>query len=1304
MSTSGTSKHIFKGNKILLKAQLILALANSPQLQFSQSQKKLWLVLFLVLAPFLSHTVEVSAQITPDNTLPENSIVTPNGDLIEITGGTTAGNNLFHSFQDFSVLTGQTAFFNNGLTIENILSRITGNSVSNIDGLIRANGSANLFLVNPNGIIFGENASLDIGGSFVATTADGIKLGKNGFFSASNPQNSQLLKVQPGVIFTNALANYQGDIINQGDLTVGKNLTLSASNLDLQGQLQAGKNLTLQATDTVKIRDIVAQPFIASAGENLIVEGSQGVDIFALNHLDSGFFSEGNLVLRSANAVGGDAHYWSGGSFRIEQLNGSLGKWFSPNDPIIRASGDVSFDSYEGASLHIFAGGSVNIPGNVTITSPDTVANSIRESITLSDGTTVVNIDGNTQPTLDIRAGTTDFGSPGITGITTGFSTVPSTEGMRTSGNINIESITNNGGLVFLTNQNLPNPALSGNISLGSIDSSSDLGGGDVFIDSRNGITVNSQINVSGTSNNPLDPDSNFSGDGGDVTLFANGDISFNPSSSIISDGLLGGNITLKSDADISAASSNFQSTSFTNVPGTTGGDINLVARSLSLTDGAEISTITFSEGDTGNLNVIATDSVKLIGTNANGRIGSGLAAQTAGAGDAGDLTITTKQLLLQGGAQVGVSTFDEGNAGSLTVIASESVQVIETRDTGPFPSGLFASTIGKGAGGNLIISTGQLRLQDGAQISAGSFSEGNGGSLTVRASESVQVIGTSGDGQFPTVISVQSDFLSNPNEGTGGDAGELTIETEHLLIADGARVSAATLSDGDAGDLNIKATKVELTGTSADGFFPSGLLTGVTRLVKRKGGNLTIKTEQLLVTNGAEISALTLGDGDAGDLTVTAKSVEVTGTSADGLLPSNLSASVSSSAIGNGGNLTIKSESLLVSNGAEITVATRGMGEAGDLKIETEQLVIQNEANVSAATSSGLGGSITVTADSLEASDNGQISTSTFGDNQAGNITLEIQDSITLAGADSGIFANTEEGSSGNGGSILTQNQSPQTVTIQDGATIAVDSKGSGQGGSITLTAEELTLDNGSITAETASNQGGNITLNIQDLLSFINSGEITATAGTDQAGGDGGNIGINSDFIVGFPTQEQYQITAEAFEGDGGNIVITTNAIFGAEFFDISASSQFGLEGEISINTPDINPLQGLDNLPTEVVDASQLIAKRCLAEDSETAEQQSEFTITGRGGLPSNPNESLRGEAVLSPEWVKLDSEIEEERRDRETYEKTSIVPTQIEIVQATGWVIRPDGKVSLTAENPNSVPLSPGLNHHHCHAAK
>jgi filamentous hemagglutinin family protein len=152
-------------------------------------------------------------QIVPDETLDEESSrVTPNVEIKgtpsdRIDGGATRGTNLFHSFSEFNVGEGQGAYFTDQAGIENILSRVTGGNPSEILGRLGVTGGdANLFLINPNGIIFGNNASLDVGGSFVGTTANGIGLGEEGFFSSTEPQTSNLLSVNPSALFFNAVA------------------------------------------------------------------------------------------------------------------------------------------------------------------------------------------------------------------------------------------------------------------------------------------------------------------------------------------------------------------------------------------------------------------------------------------------------------------------------------------------------------------------------------------------------------------------------------------------------------------------------------------------------------------------------------------------------------------------------------------------------------------------------------------------------------------------------------------------------------------------------------------------------------------------------------------------------------------------------------------------------------------------------------------------------------------------------------------------------------------------------------------
>ncbi len=1162
------------------------------------------------------------AQITPDATLgTEASVVTPNAQIRGlpaelIQGGAFRGSALFHSFAEFNIENGQRVYFANPTGIANIFSRITGNDTSDILGTLGVNGAANLYLLNPNGIIFGPNAQLDVAGSFVATTANCFVFNNGGEFSATNPQAPPILaiNVTPGLQY-GAIASGV-TIANSGNLTVGKDLTLLADNLNLQGELNAGGNLKLQG-DTVRIRDSAANPFIAAASGNLLIEGTSNIDIFALNHPNSGLFSGGDTILRSENTVSGDAHFTAGGSFRIEELDGNLGNLFSPEDPVIRAAGDVIFGGYQGASLHIFAGGSVTIPGGVIIGAGDPLFG-IVENVTLSDGTQTA-INGKTTPTLDIRAGTNAVGNPGIIGIPPLGNIIPAPPiqtPIPTSANITIGGILNLGGMVFLTNQYQPNSLLPGGtitvnqlttvpgVNTAIATANQNGNGGKIIMDSRGAILLNGTVNSSSFSPlSPLPP-----GNGGNITLIANGDIKTSEMTSI---GLLGGNINLTSNSKISLANYAIVSGSASPFPIGKGGDINIKASSVSVTDGARIIAATIGAADGGNIKVNA-DLLEVSRAASGGilspelsviiaRIASfpgGLYAINTGIGDGGNINLETGQLKAEDIGQISAYTFGLGNGGDLTVKAKSIELLGGSSDSNP--GGLFAQTFEAGNAGDVTVDTENLTIRNGGIVSASSIKgSGNGGTLILNASDFIEIIGTNSNGTFPSAV-------GNLARGSG-NAGPITINTRRLILRDGGAIGTATFAQGNGGDLTINASEsVELSGKAAIGPISSALSVETYYLPPDAGdaGRLIVNTKRLSLANGAYISASTFGSGLGGNIEINAtESIELKSTPND-FVPSGLYAQ--GFGTGNAGNLKVNTGELTLRDGARITVATGTV--AKDLRFDSSSFLL------------------------------------------GGDLNVEFSDIAT------------------------------------------------GNAGSMEISANSIILDNqSSLIAKTISGEGGNISLNARDLILLRRESLISAEAFGGK--GDGGNIIIDPPFVIG---SENSDIVADAFGGNGGNINITANSIIGLQFRpfrttlnDITASSQFGLQGNVVINTPEVDPSSGLVELPNELVDVQGLVDPTCKAD---IAENQSQFVVTGRGGLPAKPNETLRGEGVLA-DWVSLDSEI----GDREA----NINPIQVQtstpkrIVEAQGWVVNRDGTVILTADASHLTSDNPLSNPTTCH---
>ncbi|MDX2232400.1 MAG: filamentous hemagglutinin N-terminal domain-containing protein [Leptolyngbyaceae cyanobacterium bins.349] len=206
-------------------------------------------LIFLAVLATLGIKAAYGQPITPAMDTP-TAISSPanNPNQFDIIGGTRAGSNLFHSFQQFGLSQGQIANFLSYPSIQNILGRIVGGNVSGIDGLIQVTGgTSNLFLMNPAGIIFGPNARLNVPASFVATTASGIRIGDRWFNAIGSNDYSALTGTPTAFAF---LSNSPGAILNAGNLRVpsGQSVTLLGGTVINTGTIEApGGTITIAA-------------------------------------------------------------------------------------------------------------------------------------------------------------------------------------------------------------------------------------------------------------------------------------------------------------------------------------------------------------------------------------------------------------------------------------------------------------------------------------------------------------------------------------------------------------------------------------------------------------------------------------------------------------------------------------------------------------------------------------------------------------------------------------------------------------------------------------------------------------------------------------------------------------------------------------------------------------------------------------------------------------------------------------------------------------------------------------------------
>lgn len=755
-------------------------------------------VLSILLTPKL-----VAAQVIPDDTLPTGSSVLNQGNTTLIEGGTVSGNSLFHSFEKFSIPSNNSAYFNNALDIQNIFSRVTGNSISEINGLIQANGTANVFLLNPNGIVFDSNAMLNIGGSFLASTADSINFDDGNQFSAKNPRSSLLtISVPIGL----NLGSNPGSIQLKG---TGHSLTLQNSIISpftqstrSKGlQVRAGKTLTLVGGEIELKGGLITTPggrIELGAAENGLVNLNQVVNGWDLEYEGISSFKNVQLSLQSLLDASGSGN----SSIHIQ---GAEVKFMDGSVALIQNRGPLPSETLKINSELLKVNG---------ISSDGTIPSSIvSETLRSGDG---ANIDISTR-VLSVEEGarissrTYNVGSGGDIIINAsegveanGFSLVNPqffsnivTATLGTSNGGNMKIITNqldskNGGSIgsftFSSGKGGSLNINTNNISLDGVSSTlipsslfaitaSEGQSGSVNIDTlklelKNGSVISSSTLSSGKS----------------------GNIIINASDSIQLEGIKNSpryNTSINSGT-VSQSQFLQQLLQLPQKPTGNSGDITINARQLKIIGGANMLAVTSATGDGGNINLNVFNSIEV-------KDDSFIGVSSNGTGNAGSINIDTQKLELKDGGQLTAFALNSGDGGDLNINATDYIEIAGVTPNGEYFSGLYASSLKTGASGNLKISTRSLLLNNQGKIETTTV-VGKGGNVRLQAKN----------------LQLRNESKISVNALRGfSNGGDITINTDTLVALENSKITAGAF-EGTGGNIQVNTQGLFLSSDSA--------------------------------------------------------------------------------------------------------------------------------------------------------------------------------------------------------------------------------------------------------------------------------------------------------------------------------------------------------------------------------------------------------------------------------------------------------------------------------------------------------